>query len=348
MRSSGKGKKKTRRIIRWSLIILAACLFSRVFLFQTLKVQDFHMASTLLPGDRIVVNKFLAGYRLPVSILGLPGPRMPYADWFRIPYLRLPAIQKLERQQIIIFNTPSGADDPLDRKKLMVSRLVGFPGDTVLVWNKQLYTNRKEVPLTESLRFEYRVMMKKDKPDDRFLKEYWIEKPRLVNDIGIYHFDLSPEAARYLENSDQVESVVATKLFVGDSKEGYYPQSSFFLWNRDQFGPLIVPAKGATAKMEIKTVDLYRDIITLHEGHELVVDFRGVKIDGLPVSEYTFEKDYFFVLDDNRDNPQDSRRIGFISKDHILGVSSRILWNGSKSYDYLRKSGGGRFFKRIR
>jgi len=348
MRSSGKGRKKSRRILRWSLIVLAVCLFIRIFLYQTVKVQDFHMASTIMPGDRILVNKFKAGYRFPVSIVGLPGPRAPYADWFRLPDIRFPAIKKLKRQDVIVFNHPIGADVPVDRKKLVVSRLVGLPGDTLLIWDKQLYINRKVVPPPETGRSEFRIVMRGEKIGDEFHKDYRIEKPRLINDIGVYDYDLTPEAKAFLENNDKIEAIRPIKLSIGDSKEGYYPQSSFYLWNRDQFGPLVVPSKGATVKLEIKTVDLYREIIEVHEGHELLVDFRGIRIDGLPVAEYTFEKDYYFVLDDNRDNPQDSRKIGFIPRNHILGVSGRILWNGTKQYDYLPGTEPGRILKRIR
>jgi signal peptidase I len=305
------------------------------------------MASTIMPGDRVLVNKFRAGCRLPVSIIGLPGPRAPYADLFRLPYLRLPALKKIQRQDVIAFNSPAGSDIPLDRKKILISRLVGLPGDTVLVWDKQLYINRGPVTPSEDGRMEYRVVTKGKEIGEDFLKEFRIEKPRLVADIGIYDFDLTPEAKASLEKNDMVETVRSTKQYAGDTKGDYYPPSPFYAWNRDQFGPLIVPAKGARIAIEIKTVDLYRDIIEVHEGHELIVDFRGVSIDGKISTEYTFSKDYCFVMDDNRDNPQDSRKIGFIPMDHVLGVSHRILWNGKKQYDYLKKIQPDRILKRI-
>lgn len=337
-----------RRIIRWTLISLAVVLFFRIFLFQSLRVPDFHMASTILPGDRVIVNKFIAGYRFPVSIIGLPGPRSPYADWFRLPYFRLPAIGKLKRTDIIAFNNPSGSDSPLDRKKILVSRIAGLPGDTVMIRDKQLHVNGKPVTPPLNARTEYRVITNGKQIGVDFLREFRIEKPRVIADIGIYDFDLSPESKTVIEKNPDVKAIRPTMLYPRDNREGYYPPSSFFRWNRDQYGPLVVPAKGARVSIEIKNADLYRDIIEAHEGHELIVDFRGVTIDGSLVTEYTFEKDYCFVMDDNRDNPKDSRVIGFIPIDHVIGVARRVLWNGNKQYDYLKKFQPDRILKRIR
>ncbi len=174
------------------------------------------------------------------------------------------------------------------------------------------------------------------------MKQFSLEQPRMVAEIGIFDFDLSLEASKEIEKQPGVSNVRATKQFVGDSKQDYYPPSFFFLWNRDQYGPLVVPKKGATIILELKTVDLYRDIIETHEGHNLIVDFKGIQIDGQPAAEYTFKKDYYFVLDDNRDNPSDSRKIGFIPLDHIVGTGKRVIWSGQSKYDYIRRLQPGR------
>jgi signal peptidase I len=331
---SGKFKKISRSW-KWALIFAAVILAFRILFFQAYKVPDFRMASTLLPGDRVLVNKFVAGLRIKSSALG-------------ISYFRLPALKKFDRQDVVVFNQPSGADEPIERKKRKVGRIVGLPGDTVLIWDKQLYINRGKVDPPAKGRQEFRVVAKGQNYQEEFLRKYNIEKPRMVADIGIYDYDLSPEAKEYLEKQPEVSNVRSTKQYVGDSKQDYYPPSSFYLWNRDQYGPLIVPSKGSTVKVEIKNIDLYRDIIETHEGHDISVDFYGVKIDGNLVNEYTFEKDYFFVLDDNRDNPSDSRKVGFIPLDHLIGKTKWVVWSGQGKYDYIKRFHLNRTFKRIR
>ncbi len=340
--------KKYRKPIRWIFVILVVLFLCRVLVFQIYRVPDFRMASTLLPGDRVLVNKVKTGLRFPNTIIGFPGAGAPYADVLRIPYFRLPGMRKFQRQDIIFYNNPAGSDIPVDRKRLGVSRLVGLPGDTVLIWDKQLYINRLKVDPPKEGRQEYRVVTKGKAVETSFLKKHTLEQPRLVAEIGIYDFDLSQEARIEIEKLADVSNVRSTKQFVGDSKQDFYPPSFFFLWNRDQYGPLVVPKKGATVVLELKTVDLYRDIIETHEGHSLIVDFKGIQIDGQPADEYTFKKDYCFVLDDSRDNPGDSRKIGFIPVDHIIGTGKRVLWSGQSKYDYIRRLQPGRILHGVK
>jgi signal peptidase I len=306
------------------------------------------MASTLLPGDKVIVNKFRAGLRLPISIIGLPGTNSPYADRIRLPYLRLPAIKKLRRQEVIVFNHPAGADKPIDRKRLMISRIIGLPTDTLLIRDKEVWVNNKVVAPPVLARREYRVITSGQPIGNDFLKKYSIEKPRVVADIGIFDLDLPKDASMALEKIPGIKTVRETKQFPGDASVDYYPLSNFFMWNRDQFGPFRVPSKGMTVGVDLRSIDFYREMIETQEKHDVMVDYSGVRIDGKLVTSYTFEKDYYFVLSDNRDNPDDSRKIGFVPADHIIGVANRIIWSQQHEFDYIRKFNPGRILKAIR
>ncbi|MFA6126959.1 MAG: signal peptidase I [Bacteroidales bacterium] len=340
--------KKYKSYIKWSLWALLVLLVFRLFFFQVVRTADFHMASTLLPGDRVMVNKFRTGLRLPIAIIGLPGPSSPYADGIRLPYMRLPALKKIQRQEVLVFNLPAGTDKPIDRKRLMISRVVGLPGDTVMILDKQLVINNKNVAPPVTSRSEFRVITEGKQIGDDFLRKHDLEKPRTIADIGIYDFDLSKEDAGEIGKIPGVRTVRETKHYLGDGSGEYYPVSNFFKWNRDQYGPFIVPKKGMSVPVDIRSIDFYRDIIENHEGHEVMVDYAGVHIDGNIPSTYTFEKDYYFVLSDSRDNPDDSRLIGFVPEDHMLGVAKRILWSGQRQYQYLKKFHAGRILKKIR
>lgn len=340
--------KKYRKILKWSLWALLILILVRVFLFQIFTVGNFHMSSTLLPGDRVIVNKYRAGLRLPISIVGLPGPDAPYADGIRIPYLRLPALKKLQRQEVIVFNYPTGSDKPIDRKRLMINRIIGLPSDTVMIRDKIVSVNNKVTEPPVAARAEYRVVTSGQEIGNELLRKNDLEKPRAVADIGIFDIDLPKNAVAILEKADGIKTVRETKQFLGDASVDYYPLSNFFMWNRDQFGPFRVPAKGMTVSVDIRTIDFYREIIETHEGHDVLIDYSGVHVDGKIITSYTFEKNYFFVLSDNRDNPNDSRKIGFIPEDHIVGVARRIIWSQQHEYDYIRRLHLGRILMRIR
>lgn len=339
--------KKYKKYLTWSLITILVLLIIRIFFYQVVKVPDFHMGSTLLPGDRVIVNKYRAGFRLPISIIGLLGVNAPYVDGIRLPYLRLPALKTLRRQEVAVFNYPVGSDKPIDRKRLMISRIIGLPGDTVYIRDKEVLVNNKASGLPPRARAEYRVITSGNTISNDFLHRYDLEKPRLVASIGIYDIDLPRDASRSLEKETGIKNVRETKQFPGDASVDYYPLSNFFNWNRDQFGPFKVPSTGMTVPIELRSIDFYRDMIENHEGHDVLIDYSGVHIDGKIVTSYTFVKDYYFVLSDNRDNPDDSRKFGLVPADHLLGVATRIIWSGQTKYDYIRKVHLKRIFKGI-
>jgi signal peptidase I len=89
----------------------------RPFVVQAFFIPSTSMVPTLLPGDRIIVNRFI--YRL-------DPPR---------------------RGDIIVFNAPPQALQPGDGQKDFVKRLIGLPGDDVVVRaGRGVYVNGKLLP----------------------------------------------------------------------------------------------------------------------------------------------------------------------------------------------------------
>jgi len=99
------------------LYALVIALFIRTFIAQPFKIPTSSMEPAFVPGDRIFVNKFIYGAKL------------PFTD------IRLPKIKEPERGDIIVFRSP------VERKKFLVKRLVGLPGDTVEIKNKRILIN---------------------------------------------------------------------------------------------------------------------------------------------------------------------------------------------------------------
>lgn len=105
-------------------VILAVLLF-RTFLLEPFRIPSGSMMPTLLVGDFVLVNKFAYGLRLPVSntrILSFLDPGEP------------------KRGDIAVFRYP---ENP---KEDYIKRIIGVPGDTVVVRGEQVILNGKPVP----------------------------------------------------------------------------------------------------------------------------------------------------------------------------------------------------------
>ncbi len=117
-------------------------------------------------------------------------------------------------------------------------------------------------------------------------------------------------------------------------------------WNKDNYGPILIPYKGLTIDINTKNIQEWGMIID-REFNKKVVRVEGtvITINDKPVRNYKFKKNYYFVLGDNRDNSLDSRYWGFVPADKIIGRAFLIYW----SIDINKtESGISNFFKSIR
>jgi signal peptidase I len=111
-------------------------------------------------------------------------------------------------------------------------------------------------------------------------------------------------------------------------------------WNEDNYGPLVIPKKGQTIPLNTYNVEQWRTIIDREYGEKVVAIKNGVvNIKDIPVSSYTFKKDYYFMMGDNRDDSLDSRFWGLVPRDLVVGQAFITLfsWNRDIPFSQLFK-----------
>ena len=92
------------------------------------------------------------------------------------------------------------------------------------------------------------------------------------------------------------------------------------------YGPLVVPKRNDTLKIEPAAFSRWHIFIE-REGHTVQFNAGAILIDGAETSSYRVQKNYCFVLGDNRDNSMDSRYWGFVPDDHLIGEALFIYWS---------------------
>jgi len=110
----------------------------------------------------------------------------------------------------------------------------------------------------------------------------------------------------------------------------------------------LIPAKGATVKIDTSNLCLYERIIDVYEANDLKVDGSTIYINGKAAGSYTFKMNYYFMMGDNRHNSADSRYWGFVPEDHVVGKPKFIWLSIDKEAKGLKKLRLGRMFMGIK
>ena len=150
---------------------VVAATFVHNYFFQPYIIPTGSLEKSLLIGDFLFVSKFHYGARIPTTTIAFPmvHDTLPlvnsrsYLNKPQLPYLRLPRIQKIKRNDIVVFNWPAdtvrrffvkeaGVKKPLDKKSNYVKRCVGIAGDTLEIVGGFVHINGVKNILPERAR----------------------------------------------------------------------------------------------------------------------------------------------------------------------------------------------------
>lgn len=353
-------KKKKSAAREWAdalvFAVIAASLI-RWLLLEPFTIPTASMEKSLLVGDFLFVSKMHYGTRFPRTPLQVPLTHQKiwgtnvnsYLDWIELPYYRLPGFTSVKRNDVVVFNYPSEFEYPVDLKTNYIKRAVAIPGDVLEIKKTQIYINGEAGFNPKEMQFSYDVMTDRNLSPD-FFDDYGINMDSYMpfsNGSG-YMVMATAESAEQLQKSPAVGSVTmrVDRSDFGDPR--VFPDGAYFGWNKDNLGPLTIPAKDWTITMDADNLAKYAYTIENFEGHDNVeVRDNELYIDGQKVEEYTFRQDYYFMMGDNRHDSLDSRYWGFVPEDHIVGKAWFLWLSLDKHKSMFSKIRWSRFFNGI-
>ena len=200
-----KSKNKTvRKTMEWVdaiLFALIAVYFINTFFFQNYQIPTSSLEKSLLVGDFLAVSKVAYGPRAPMTPLSFPLAQhtMPiiggksYIDKPQWKYRRLKGLGEIKRNDIVVFNFPTGdtvalnqqgvdfytlskynangsagirSDQrtygkvvfrPVDRRENYVKRCIGLPGETIELRDDNVYIDGQHIPNPKLSQLTYMI-----------------------------------------------------------------------------------------------------------------------------------------------------------------------------------------------
>ncbi|OFX31699.1 MAG: signal peptidase I [Bacteroidetes bacterium GWA2_32_17] len=325
-------KKKSAKLEWFKAFLIAFILIFliRIFAFQSYVVSDSKMEGTLFAGDYIVVNKLGFGSRIVVPFIN----DTVNADF---KYFRFPGFSGISRNDLIFFNYPFDKGVCINNKNTCFKRCVALPGDTLNIVDKKVFINGSCFDIENNNKYRYRISSVA-KLNKKNFNKYQINEGGAIDSSNVYDFFITKQIANELTKDSLVKNINLIKLRRGAESTLFFPQSENYNWNLDYFGPVVVPAKDSSFIIDYKNIDIYKVIIVDYENNKLEIKAQKVYINNIETTKYTFKMNYYFMLDDNRDNGKDSRYWGFVPENHIIGKANFVLFsigNNNKQKSFI-------------
>ena len=309
------------RKFKWILAFagaIAIVLLLRGFAFTSCLIPSTGMENSLFQGERILVNKWSYGLRLPLM------SAFSYHRWRERP---------VQKRDIVVFNNPAGIQQPtIDRREIYISRCIGTPGDTLLV---------------DSL-FSVSSPEAQFNPDKKRLYTYPASKENLITSL-IRTLSITNDGLMGSDDSTHVRSFSRYEYYLLEQAIGDRNWIRPLTEKQDkELKPLIVPSKGKALRVYPWNITLLRNTLVMHEGKQAEIKNDTLYIDGKPTQHCFFTKDYYWMASNNSVNLSDSRLFGFVPQDHLIGKASLVWFSKEKDTGVFDGYRWNRFFRTVK
>ena len=271
-------------------------LLVKTFVVTSCSIPSTGMENTLYQGEKVLVNKWSYGLRIPFTASHLLAKRVKKGD-------------------IVLFNNPlpSSWKVPVFARALFISRCVGAPGDTLMLNDELMVTDERALSPDSKQLYAYPYQQ-----EDTLLQtlhQLGIEGNHLVGYVE----------GRYVRSFSHYEHYLLRQRLGED-----FDLCSVHRNDTTGSHPLIIPAKGKSVQIYPWNVTLLCNTILYHEGRHASIKNDTLLVDGKPVTAYTFRKDYYWMASNDPINLSDSRLFGLVPHDHLIGRAVYIWYSDRK------------------
>jgi signal peptidase I len=292
------------------------------------------MENTLFAEDIIVVNKLSYGPKIPQSIAEIPWIGLLFSESERTPWKRkrLAGIKSIDHGEVIVFQQSNG--------RFAVKRCVGIANDKFQIKEGIIYINGQKYEESENTKKRYRVHVSNPETFYQELKTLpsKVTADPVRNKATVFEVYLTPEEYTKVHQFTSVQKInilsdAVYRSYVGHIR--YYDD-----WKRNNLGPVIIPKKGMQIRWNTTLFQRYKETLKEYENVTVTQKDAQFYVNGILSKEYIFQKDYLFVIGDNRRDSKDSRHYGFVPQERVVGKVNYIVYsnyNGAFQWNRLFK-----------
>lgn len=227
-----------------------------------------------------------------------------------------------QKNDLVRISLPLYSKDSDVVSSYIFKRIVAAAGDSIEVRDSKIIVNGKQIKGNDFFLHNY-IAKIKIQADTTLFNKAGINEKYLIDDSCVYLIPLTEKKFFELKEQKIFFSLISNAEDSTDFDVNVFPFESEYKWNEDYFGPLYIPKKGDTLKLDSSSIKIYKRIITDFENNTVEVKKDKIFVNDAETTFYVTKKNYYFVTGDNFDNSIDSRNWGFIPEKKIR---SKILF----------------------
>ncbi len=314
------------------LMILIVGIGIRVFVMDIYFIPSSSMENTLYKNDVILVNKLKYGPLLPRSPYEIPWINIFYylkdnsKEAIQKKYWksrRLSGTSTIKKQDILVFKKYHDA-------QFLVKRCTAIAGDQLKIIDGEIMINGNSRPIHKNIKDIYKFKIKN-------IEQFYVELDCVELNIDYYedkkakdwkHAVLTFNEFKTIKNLSSIDSLQKATI-KNTSKARIYPR--YFephTWTLDNYGPIIIPKQGMGVDLKnFRAFTYYQEPIRYYENSNIKIKNKKLFLKDSLINKYNFKQDYFFMMGDNRSSSFDSRYIGFIPENKVIGKVECIIFS---------------------